>query len=54
MSQSITLPAEIKLENYFRTLKSVKVEIGNRIYNFLFDTGAGITMISLLKIRKCG
>ena len=36
----------IPLENYFRTLKSVKVEIENKTYNFLFDTGGGITMVS--------
>lgn len=37
---------EISLENYFRTLKSVKVEIENKTYNFLFDTGGGLTIIS--------
>jgi hypothetical protein len=37
---------EISLENYFKTLKSVKVEINSKTYNFLFDSGAGITMVS--------
>lgn len=37
---------DILLEDYFRTLKSVKVEIEGNKYNFLFDTGGGITMIS--------
>lgn len=37
---------EISFENYFRTLKSVKVEIENKTYNFLFDTGGGFTIIS--------
>lgn len=37
---------EISLENYFRTLKSVKVEIENKTYNFLFDTGGGLTIVS--------
>lgn len=37
---------EISLENYFRTLKTVKVEIENKTYNFLFDTGGGFTIIS--------
>jgi len=37
---------KISLENYFRTLKSVKVEIENKSYNFLFDTGGGLTIVS--------
>ncbi len=37
---------EIVLEQYFRSLKSVKVEINDNLYHFLFDSGAGITMIS--------
>jgi len=37
---------EIFLDNYFRTLKSVKVDIENKTYNFLFDTGGGITIVS--------
>ena len=37
---------EISLENYFKTLKSVKVNIENRTYDFLFDTGGGITILS--------
>ena len=37
---------EILLEDYFRTLKSVKVEIEGKTYNFLFDTGGGITIVS--------
>lgn len=38
--------SEIVLENYFRNLKSIKVTIDNKEYNFLFDTGAGITIVS--------
>lgn len=37
---------EITLENYFRTLKSIKVEIEGKTYDFLFDTGGGLTIIS--------
>ncbi len=37
---------EITLENYFRTLKSVNVEIDGKTYDFLFDTGGGLTFIS--------
>jgi len=37
---------EITLENYFRTLKSIKVEIEGKTYDFLFDTGGGLTFIS--------
>ncbi len=37
---------EIILEHYFRSLKSVKVKIDGKPYRFLFDTGAGITMVS--------
>lgn len=37
---------EITLEKYFRTLKTVKVEIEGKTYDFLFDTGGGITLIS--------
>ena len=37
---------EIILEDYFRTLKSVKVEIEHKTYNFLFDTGGAITIVS--------
>ena len=36
----------IPLENYFRNLKSVKVQIEGKTYDFLFDTGGGITIIS--------
>ncbi|MEM9001660.1 MAG: aspartyl protease family protein [Bacteroidota bacterium] len=36
----------IVLDNCFRTLKSLKVEIENNTYNLLFDTGGGLTMIS--------
>jgi hypothetical protein len=43
---SLLAQTEIPLKNYFRTLKSVKVEIGNKTYDFLFDSGAGITMVS--------
>lgn len=45
---------EIKLDDYFRTLKSVEVEIGNEKYDFLFDTGGGITMVSPDVIKKLG
>ena len=38
--------SEIMLENYFRTLKSIKVEIGGKPYDFLFDSGGGLTFIS--------
>ena len=37
---------EIPLKDYFRTLKIVEVEIGDKTYNFLFDTGGGITIVS--------
>lgn len=37
---------EIPLEKYFKSLKSVNVEINNKSYKFIFDTGAGITMVS--------
>lgn len=37
---------EIILEKYFKTLKSIKVEIEGKTYEFLFDTGGGITFIS--------
>jgi len=36
----------ITLEDYFRSLKSVKVETGSKSYDFLFDTGGGLTLIS--------
>jgi len=37
---------EISLENYFKTLKSINVEISGKTYDFLFDTGGGLTFIS--------
>lgn len=37
---------EIDLDDYFRTLKSIKVEIEGKTYTFLFDTGGGISLIS--------
>lgn len=45
-SSYIYAQTEISLEDYFRTLKSVKVEIDNKKYNFLFDSGSGITTVS--------
>ena len=42
----IQAQTKISLENYFRTLKSVKVEIEHKTYNFLFDTGGGLTIVS--------
>lgn len=37
---------KIPLEKYFRGLRSVEVEVAGESYNFLFDTAAGLTMIS--------
>ncbi len=43
---------EIKLDNYFRDLKTVEVTIGEENYNFLFDTGGGVTVVSPQVIEK--
>ena len=45
---------EIKLEEYFRGLKTIEVEIENETYNFLFDTGGGLTIVSPKVIEKVG
>lgn len=37
---------EITLANYFKTLKSINVEIEGKTYDFLFDTGGGLTFVS--------
>jgi predicted aspartyl protease len=41
-----TAQTEIKLDNYFRELKTVEVTIDGETYDFLFDTGGGATVVS--------
>lgn len=49
-----TAQTEIKLDNYFRELKTVEVTIGEETYNFLFDTGGGATVVSPQIVEKLG
>ncbi|MEQ9166185.1 MAG: aspartyl protease family protein, partial [Fulvivirga sp.] len=43
---------QIKLNNYFRELKTVEVTIDGETYDFLFDTGGGVTVVSPQVIEK--
>jgi predicted aspartyl protease len=47
-----TAQTEIKLMDYFRELKTVEVNIDGENYNFLFDTGGGVTVVSPQIIEK--
>lgn len=44
----------IGLKDYFRNLKTIEVIIENETYNFLFDTGGGVTLISPHIVDKLG